>query len=179
MTVTPGSPLRFWPNGLIALLSCALIGVTVISVISTYWAEEESKQLSNVPCSQDCQTTVLPRSGLTVVQLGQGDLINGTYFYQFLLTPEPPPVINASSVFFRVYNASSDANLSLMNASLTYPNGTELAFYNASEIGWTTNSTGRISEVSVLMLASPTDLSGESLGYWTYEDGHVVVLEIA
>jgi hypothetical protein len=179
MTVTLRTPLRISPKGLITVLLCALVGLATITIISVYLIEEYSEQLSEVPCREGCQTNVPPSSGLKVVQLGEGQLVNGGYDYSLLLAPEPPPAINASSVFFEVFNPASGANLSLENATLSYPNGTAFAFYNASKTGWFTNSTEPLSEVSVLKLVCATDLSGDSLGYWTHEDGHIVVIGIA
>jgi hypothetical protein len=186
MTGVPRAPLRLWPNGVVALLACALVAVTAIAVVAGYWAEEYREQLAGIPCPKGCLISTPPRNVLTVVQLGKGELVNGTYLYSFLLDPEPPPAINASSVFMGVYNSSTaiyngtaDASLNPENVTLDYPNGTPLAFYSPSGADWSTASTRAVSEVCVLTVSSDIDLSGEWLGYWTYEYGRVVGILIA
>jgi hypothetical protein len=184
-TDSPGARQPPWTRGAVASLSIALAIAVAAAVVAVYFAEAYYEKLTRVSTcpigleNESCNSSLPPSVGLSLVQLGKGQQVNGTYLYRFVVSPEPPSALNASSLTVTVYNASTRAPLAPSNVTLAYPNGTPFAYYQESGANWTTTATGTIFEVSILTIASGTNLSGEQLGYWTSASAQVVGLGIA
>lgn len=99
-----------------------------------------------------------------VGELGRGTPSNGTYTYTFQIEVEGS--LEASSLTFQVYNATTYALATLTNATLYYADGSVLAHYAVSRGWWATNSSAPVAN-GVLVLVSPSSLSGL---YYSFPD---------
>jgi len=103
---------------------------------------------------------------MTFVQFGDGGFVRGAYLYSFLVTPTPPPAAKADSITLRAYNASSNLTLTLLNVTLSAPNGTLVATYNDVAGSWITSSPADIGVVDLLTFTSATNMSGDWVFIW-------------
>jgi hypothetical protein len=163
----PGTPAA--KSRWTVLLATALVVAVVVAVLASAFAAAYYAQLTKIsPCdggigiSAGCP----PLIGATFVQLGHGRLAGATYVYTFLAVPDYPPGINPSSLTLRAYSATSDVTLSLLNVTLSSPNGSLLATYHAVSGNWTAATTADIGEVDLLALSSSTNISGEWVSIW-------------
>jgi hypothetical protein len=109
-----------------------------------------------------------PEAGIGIVfaQLGQVRAAGAGYVCEFLLSPEPPPFVNASNVSLKVYNLSTNTSIGLLNVTLSDPNGTAEAFYHVSGSLWVTSGEYEIVTTVVLTLSTPSNLTGDRAAFW-------------
>lgn len=160
---------RIRSNRWTLLFSLAAAIAIVVSGLGWWIAIAENSRLDSIsPCygGNGLSAGCPPAIGATFVQVGHGQLVGGAYVYTFAVTPQPPPEVHASSLAIRAYNASSNASVSLLNVTLSFPNGSLLASYHAVGGTWTTASSADIWEVDLLVFTSSTNLSGERVFIW-------------
>src|SRR5208282_1530057 len=124
------------------LLAVALAVSVGAAIVGSALAVQYYSQLREVsPCYGGLGDSSCPSQiGMTFVQFGDGGFVRGAYLYSFLVTPTPPPAAKADSITLRAYNASSNLTLTLLNVTLSAPNGTLVATYNDVAGSWITSS---------------------------------------
>jgi len=152
-------------------VSLAVALVIAVGVAALEWgiASDYHSRLTGIsPCdgglglSNGCP----PPIGATFVQLGEGVFSHGSWTYAFIVAPHSPPNVYANSLTLRVYNATSNATLTLLNVTLSAPNGTSLATYGPVGGVWNTSSAADIWEVDLLNFSSSTNLAGDWAFIW-------------
>ena len=152
-----------------------LVGLVLASliIVSSIVAEILVVQSSSSGCSgglgpplgqlSSCPT----EAGFNSNQTGTGQLVNGSYVYTILVSPIPPPTLEAASLAIRVFNLSANGStevpLNLSNVTLYSIPGSVIAVYHAYGSVWYTGAPLTIVNVSVLRVESAKSLVGQEL----------------
>jgi hypothetical protein len=158
-------PLASWK----ALATVAAVLAAIMAAVAGlgwWFALQENARLDSIsPCaggnglSFGCPAEV----GMTYTQLGHVTSVGANYSARILCTPDPPPPVYSNEITLRSYNLSTGSPIDVLNVSLTYANGSVMAYFHESGSVWTTATDVQLFEPSVLILTSSTNLSGERL----------------
>jgi hypothetical protein len=151
-----------------------LVGLALASVIiaSTIVAEILVGQSYSSGCSgglgplSSCGT----EAGFDSSQTGTGQFVNGSYVYSILVSPVPPPTLEAASLAVRAFNLSANGStevpMNLSNVTLFSIPGSVIAVYHAYGSIWYTGAPLTIVNASVLRVESPKSLVDQELAVY-------------
>jgi hypothetical protein len=144
------------------VLALAVGVLSGVGVVAGWIAVEGGPQSRSPWLCSGCP----PEIGIEFAQLDHVRAISGGFVCQFLLSPRPPPVVTASNISLRIFNLTTNVTANVLNVSLSFPNGTVIAYFHVSGSGWVTSTESEIFVTSVLTASSSTNLTGLQALLW-------------
>jgi len=161
---------------LVVSLAVALsIAVGAAAVEANLASQYHSRLAGISPCDGGgfgVSASCPPAVGATFEQIGHGILVNGSFEYSLLIAPQFPPEVNSSDITARVFNATTNVTMTLLNVTLSASNGSPLARYHSVDGTWETPTVAEILSVDLLSLYASLNASGDRVLIWDSAAGN-------